>query len=401
MRCKTRPIQRAGTGNAGMVLVAALLVMALLSVLCVAGISSSSLEVKISGHDRDAKQSFYLCEAGLEKVKYEVYKGWGKGTGGGTFPSFSFQFDAATMPDPVKSGGSIGWGTVSDKWQNFTLVDPRGFQYTIQANNTSYGITQCQGPAEAPMDGRASLFFADDANAFSGNGVAGAGQMLVAGTPWAGGEWSGYVLRDSAAAQFLVTGNTNNTLFLTGTPADGAFTILRAVGADLGTPGTYRFTFYVDPDTANRPGAPNSLWLTNGYTFGNGLWYLRDSQGRMYRITATVYSTSPERMELTVATDGTPVQPAHGAFQITTNPWLVDPPAVAQRTYGATTFPTPSGTDYGSVTVSATPSSGTPGAFTLSATSSSAVTGDAKTIRVDATLLAGGGVQLANWRYLE
>lgn len=69
-------------GDAGMVLVAALLMMAMLAILAVAGVGTSTLEVKIAAHDRDAKQAFYLAEAGLERAKLEAVQGWGRGTGG-------------------------------------------------------------------------------------------------------------------------------------------------------------------------------------------------------------------------------------------------------------------------------------------------------------------------------
>ncbi len=55
--------------NTGAALVIALLVMAAASVLGVMAVTTSSLEMKISGNERAAKAAFYAAEAGVEHVR--------------------------------------------------------------------------------------------------------------------------------------------------------------------------------------------------------------------------------------------------------------------------------------------------------------------------------------------
>jgi len=387
-----------------MALVTSMVILAVLAILAAAGIATSTLEVRIAAHDRDAKQAFYLCEAGLERAKFELIRGWGSGTGGGTFPNFTFQFDDATMPDILKTSGSaVDWGSTSDKWAGFTLVDRTGTRYQIVANSGagSYGITDCIGPTVQPADGRASVFYSQQGGqvvawAGAGTSVANVIDCSVAAPGWVDDMWVGYVVSDgtSPPTYYVIEGNTTDTLVLpTGVTAPATYEILRAVGAA----GTFRL-YESDPQGhAGAPGAPNAAWRSGSEDFAS--WFLRDRTGTLFPVTATSYGTSlggADYMELTVT--GTP---ASGGFDVVTSPWLVQEEA---KTSGGTpttwTFTGPSTTSYGSVALSVTPA-GAPGGYELAAISTSTATGNAKEIRQDAALGDNGWITIRNWRQVR
>lgn len=362
-----------------MVLVAALLVMAMLSLLGIAGLATSTLEVKIAGHDRDAKQAFYLAEAGLLRAQYEIVRGAGQGVGGGPAGGpYTFAWDA----EPSVVGG---WA--ADKWVNFALVDGRGVECTIlaHASGGSFDVTQCLGPLQ-PAAGRASLYYRNNAVAFSAVGAAGAGAMTVSGAGWGPDIWGGYVLRDSAGALFGITGNTADTLDLAGTPANGNFQILRALG------GANSFTFRANPLTGEPPG-PNAEWPDEDFKFIG--WYLRDSADTLFQIEDTRYVG--DAMELEVI--GTP---ATGSFEIVANPWLAANRGLSQAfdAGGAgADFEAPSGLDYGAAQVAVVPTA--PGRYRITSTSTGTAVGSVKAIALDASLGAGGAVELRNWRQVR
>ncbi len=403
-------------GESGMVLVAAMLVMAMLAVLSVAGIATSTLEVKIAAHDRGAKQAFYLCEAGLERARYEAVKGWGRGTGGGGFPTFSFQFDEATMPGILKdSGSTFFWGSAADKWADFTLVDRRGLLFRIVHNDTSYQITECTGPTEAPASDRASIFFELDGAQVVvlggewGEVAAGNTSVIVrAGAAWADNMWQGYLVSErgipagTPPVLYEILGNTMDTLTIGSTLPVGPFPfeLWRAAGAG-DTPssqtggGTFRL-YEADPQAhAGAPGGPNQAWRDNDQKFDD--WFLRDRSGALLRVTDTQYgTTSAGALYMELVVDGTP---ASGGFQLVTNPWLVEQAALTSAG-----TPTPwegisgvSGTDYGDVTLHVAPNPAAAGSYRLRAISTGRGTGDAKEIHITARVSRNGQVELRDW----
>jgi Tfp pilus assembly protein PilX len=68
--------------NRGSVLIAGLLVLLVLSILGLAAMMTTSMELKISANDRAAKRAFYLAEAGLEDTRSRMQ------TGASSFPIY-------------------------------------------------------------------------------------------------------------------------------------------------------------------------------------------------------------------------------------------------------------------------------------------------------------------------
>jgi len=364
-----------------------MLVIALLSVLSLAGISASTLEVKIAGNDRESKQAFFLCEAGLETAKYQIVKGWGKGTGGGAAPNWTFTFDAATVPTSMQAGGPFEWST--DRWENFTLVDSRGVAYTIKAHDTAYGVTNCIGPTDKPADGYARVLYEDNgvAESYSGT-VAGTLFQITPSPGWTTDQWAGYLLRDQGTppGYFPILNNTADTItFSGGTPTGLTLDIIRAVG------GANTFVLYENPIDTDEVGGPNDQWRSNGWDLA-GLWYLRDRTGEVFAITATSYATLPDRMILTV--DGTPES---GSFQLISNPWLEWLEANGPLSY---TPSAPSTINYGTVDLSVA-SATTSGRYTLAAVSTSTTTGNTKEIQMDVQLGEGSRALVRDWRLVR
>jgi type II secretory pathway pseudopilin PulG len=349
-----------------MVLVAALMVLALLSILSVAAIATSTLEVKIAAHDRDAKQAFYLCEAALEKAKYEIVKGWGKGIGG----AGTFTFDASTLPAVVQT-----WWT-SNLWQNFTLVDRVGGRYQVTADDpASHGLTL--DTSAQPQDGRASLFYASSGPLTVAGEPAGGNDLTVPGAAWAANQWRGhYLVELGTNAVFDVVSNTTDALTLSTPPSSPGLSLYelqawRAAGSSLTLP----------------PGIPNANW--DASAFGSNLWYVRDSSDNVFGIASAAGATY-DRVVLSLT--GNPV---NGPFQLTTNPWLVGTtfPVTWDAKPAASGFP--ASIDYGTVSVTRTET--TPGHFVLQAQSTSTGTLDVKRIESSVRLGRNGSVAVNNW----
>ncbi|HSH68562.1 MAG TPA: pilus assembly PilX N-terminal domain-containing protein [Deferrisomatales bacterium] len=387
-----------------MAMVAAMMVLALLAVLSVAGIATSTLEVRIAANDRDAKQAFYLCEAGLEDAKYKIVRGWGVGTGAGTAPTYTFTFDAGTMPDTVKTGGSIGWS--AGRWANFTLADQRGLEYRIQTNAAGYSLTtQAPVPADPPESDYARIFYRTGGPLVSdqANGTPGADQVVFTPAPWTDPNpnlWTGFWIRDNANNLFeigdgLYDGGANtytlNLVVGSGTPAVGPFDILLARS---GVDGANTFTVYSNPlDPGSNPGGPNAVWRSSvpALTFDND-WFLLDAAGTPFEITGTSYENNPDRMVLTLA--GAPAD-ADDSIQIVTNPYLVDT-ATATVDFGSA-----AGLQVAYGTVSITVTTPAPAQFLVSAVSASFTTGNTKELRLDASLTDGSQTQIGNWRLIR
>ncbi|MHB8766738.1 MAG: PilX N-terminal domain-containing pilus assembly protein, partial [Deferrisomatales bacterium] len=106
----------------GFALAAALMVLALLSVLGAAAIQSTTLEVKISAHDRDARAALYLAEAALEEARYQIARSWG-----GTERHAPNQV-RVTAPAPAPAGfwddqRYVGFTFVGDDGASFSITD--------------------------------------------------------------------------------------------------------------------------------------------------------------------------------------------------------------------------------------------------------------------------------------
>ncbi len=124
-RAATRPRRAEG----GFALAAAMMVLALLSILAMAAVQSTSLEVQISARDRDARAALYAAEAGLEEARYYAARGWGKlvpATPPALPNQASVTVDTALPP-------ALSWGT--DLYAGFTLVDARGQGFAVVANS--------------------------------------------------------------------------------------------------------------------------------------------------------------------------------------------------------------------------------------------------------------------------
>lgn len=87
----------------GVVLVTALMVMALLTVIGMAALSTSDTELQISGNQRVASRAFYLAEAGIQRAA-------------GVFRTN----DAATLMGTVLDNQALGGGTYSVDKKNLT-----------------------------------------------------------------------------------------------------------------------------------------------------------------------------------------------------------------------------------------------------------------------------------------
>lgn len=385
-----------------MVLVAALMIMALLSVLCVAGIATSTLESTIAGNDRRAKQAFYLCEAGLEKAKYEILKGWGKVETVSGGPPYTITLDEDTMPDVVK-----GWWTVADQWKNFTFVDSAGTEFVVQGSSASspYTLTVDGGAASlAPQMGRATLYYANDGEIAGYVWDGTSASLTVPGAGWSDHQWNGYYLVDRTTQALTSVDNLGETMTLSGgtPPAPQSFLLRSArIQPNASPPPAW------EVDLAYQ--VPNEVL---SYTiFNDGNWYLVDDATptrAVFHITSASQTGTYHRIKLLV--EGAAAPQAH-AFQLTTTPWLS---ALAtsgasiqyDATGGSATFTTPehpdpvSGTlvraDYGSVRVAATRVSASQ--FRLTAVSTGTTATDTRTIATDARVFPGGSVQITNWR---
>jgi type II secretory pathway pseudopilin PulG len=147
----------------GFALVAAMMVLALLSILGAAAIQSTTLEVKISARDQDARVALYLAESALEEARYYAARRWGK-----VSPHAAGQVQVATPSPP-----GLSWA--GDRYTGFFLVDERGDRYRITSHTdmanpiiTVSGGTPTPGPFTISRDGLAGawdgtrLVFGDD-----------------------------------------------------------------------------------------------------------------------------------------------------------------------------------------------------------------------------------------------
>lgn len=381
--------------ESGMVLVAAMLIMALLSILALAGVGTSTLEVKIAAQDRNSKQTFYLCEAAMEMAKFEINRGWGKPSVAGTSPNFTLTIQADDMPAAALTGSGKSTACEDDKWENFTLEDNIGSHYTIENNTcggTSYAFEiTANGHIEEPEEKAVRIFYRneDSVVAYSGIGITAGNTMEASGAPgWTDNIWAGYRLLDSLGVYFDISTNVGDVLALSGTPDDsGAFSIIRAVGE------ANQFTIFKNPSTGET-GAPNDSWKSSN-AFDEA-WYLKDSNDDLFQITNYSYNFSDDSLTLSVS--GATSTPANGAFEIATNPWSLTSTAPI-----VTLDQAPSGVDYGTVSIEIAPKqNGDPEEITITATAlSPSSQGNTKQIQMDGRISASGRMLLSNWRQMK
>ncbi len=175
----------------GFALAASLMILALLSVLATAAIQSTTLEVKISAHDRDARVAVALAEAALEEARYYAARIWGRlGTPAPTTPT---EADV-----PVESSLPPGTPWETDLYRGFTLYDRTGRGFPVNANNADAAapsLTVAVSDGVLPSEGRFSLVREIPAADVTGTRVS------VPDTSWAlvssRDTWEGWVLWDA------------------------------------------------------------------------------------------------------------------------------------------------------------------------------------------------------------
>jgi type II secretory pathway pseudopilin PulG len=181
-------LNRKNMGNCrGFALAAAMMVLALLSILEVAAIQSTTLEVQISGRDRDSRLALYLAQSALEEARYYAARGWGK------------LGPAATVSTPSPPG--LAWD--GNRYKGFTLLDSQGDTFTVQSH-TSGANPLLAMEAGTPAPGRFLLHkVITGSTSWSGN------QLTVDDSGWtdvSGADtWIGWLLWDEAGKLYEVT----------------------------------------------------------------------------------------------------------------------------------------------------------------------------------------------------
>lgn len=205
----------------GFALAAAIMVLALLSVLGAAAIQSTTLEVKISARDRDARAALYVAEATLEEARYYAARGWGK-----IVPTGIPGEVVVETVTPTPAG--FTWG--GNRYRGFTLVDQEGDTFTIAGHDgdppPDVEITVSGG---TPVAGR---FFILRRN-FTGT-VTGS-QLDVVDAEWASvttsDDWNGWLLWNADGDSYMVSDSGSNlatdTVWLrfSTDPGPGPFTL--------------------------------------------------------------------------------------------------------------------------------------------------------------------------------
>ena len=166
----------------GFALVAAMMILALLSILGVAAIQSATLETQISARDRDARLALYLAQSALEEARYYAARGWGKVEAYGTG-----QVRVATPSLP-----GLDWS--DSRYQACLLQDSQGERFPVASYTTGANpVLTVTGGTPAP--GRFLLFRDSFTGTWSGSrlDVADAGWAAVSGV----NTWAGWTLWDT------------------------------------------------------------------------------------------------------------------------------------------------------------------------------------------------------------
>jgi type II secretory pathway pseudopilin PulG len=206
----------------GFALAAAMMVLALLSVLAIAATQSTTLETQISAHDRDARSALYVAESALEEARYYVARGWGK------IEAYS---SGRVRVSTLTPGPADFWH--HNRYVGFTLTDAMGASFAIQDHTDVANpvITLTSGD---PAPGRFVVYRtipnpADVAVTWD----AASSELRVQSATWAAGteshRWNGWVLWNASGDGFTVleSGTTAapDTVWLTfsGDPGAGPY----------------------------------------------------------------------------------------------------------------------------------------------------------------------------------
>lgn len=206
----------------GFALAAAMMVLALLSVLGIAAVQSTTLEVQISAHDRDARAALYVAEAALEEARYYAARGWGK-----IEPGLPSQVRVAT---PTAGPADLWDG---NRYAGFSLVDAAGATYLVQSHTDGPNAVVTVAAGD-PASGRFVVYrgipnAADLAVTWDG----GSSELRIQNATWAvgtsAGRWDGWVLWNANGQGFPVLNSgwsgppETVWLELSGDPAPGPF----------------------------------------------------------------------------------------------------------------------------------------------------------------------------------
>ncbi len=191
--------------RSGFALAASLMVLALLSVLGAAAIQSTTVEVKISAHDRDARTALVLAEAALEEARYYAARAWGKIASPTPVPPSSVR---VTVSTPLPPG--TPWST--DLYRGFTLHDRAGRAFVVEENTglPTPAITLSAPGGVVPTEGRFFLVREIPSAAVSG------ARLSVEDDTWAvsspPGTWAGWTLWDADGRAYRVVGSDRDLL---------------------------------------------------------------------------------------------------------------------------------------------------------------------------------------------
>ncbi len=213
----------------GFALAAAMMVLALLSVLGAAAIQSTTLEVKISAHDRDARTALYVAQAALEEARYYAARSWGKVSA----PTLVTPGTATvSVTTPLAPG--LAWG--SGLYAGFTLVDRLGTRYPVLDNGGTASPSLLLDTAGRPDPAAGPFVLVREIP--PANTTWDGARLVVADTPWATvssvDTWAGWTLWNGDGDAFPVSASAVD---LVATPAE----VELSVPADP-SPGPYTLT---------------------------------------------------------------------------------------------------------------------------------------------------------------
>ena len=228
----------------GFALAAALMILALLSVLGAAAIQSTTVEVQLSAHDRDSRAALYAAQGALAEARYYAARGWGKVSRQGV--------NDALLETPLPPG--LAWE--ADLYRDFTLVDRLGESFPVLSHTDDLAppvLTLAVGAApltegrfvltrtvpEASTEWRAAdLDLAINDNAWALQSPANCWQGW---TLW-NAAGTAFAVASSASGPATVGGGQALLLRLASDPRPGPYTLslnpwLRALAAGLALPG--------------------------------------------------------------------------------------------------------------------------------------------------------------------
>lgn len=266
----------------GFALVAALMLLALLSVLSATALQSASVETQLSAGDRDSRLALYLAQASLREARYYAARGWGKMAAWGVN-----QVVVNTPPAP-----GLAWDT--DLYRDFTLIDGTGAAFRLLSHSgTPLSPTlTVDTAAGSPVSGRFLLQRDIPAATWS------APYLVVEDDGWAGRSpadaWKNWTLWSGSGEGLQVAGSSvcpaasgvglALRLKLSREPATGPWVLslnpwLRALAA--GTPGLPG-----DAD-AGAPGWDRAFAGSGGAALGTGSVTASQETAGSYLLTAT------------------------------------------------------------------------------------------------------------------